>query len=87
MQVLESNTLDKERSLFQTSTKIRKVLEILNQTRESNPGEKTIIFSQFTSMLDLIEGPLKRDGFKVCRCKLINENCFYSYTNLYMISR
>ncbi|KAI9339258.1 SNF2 family N-terminal domain-containing protein [Pilaira anomala] len=67
MQVLESNAIDKERSLFQTSTKIRKVLEILNQTRESNPGEKTIIFSQFTSMLDLIEGPLKRDGFKVCR--------------------
>lgn len=55
--------------LFKTSTKIRKVIEILNETRESNPGEKTIIFSQFTSMLDLMEEPLKKNGFKVCRCK------------------
>ncbi|KAG2231625.1 hypothetical protein INT48_006381, partial [Thamnidium elegans] len=63
---LQSNFNDR-RSLFKTSTKVGKLMEILNQTRQNNPGEKTIIFSQFTSMLNLLEEPLKRDGFKVCR--------------------
>ncbi|CEP07015.1 hypothetical protein [Parasitella parasitica] len=53
--------------LFKTSTKILKMIDILQQTRENNPGEKTIIFSQFTSMLDLMEQPLKKHGFKFCR--------------------
>lgn len=64
IQMIKSN---QGNDVFQTSTKIRKVIEILNATRESNPGEKTIIFSQFTSMLDLMEEPLKKNGFKVCR--------------------
>jgi SNF2 family DNA or RNA helicase len=46
------------------STKIRKLLHILN--RES--GEyKFIVFSQFTTMLDLIEPFLKRDGLVFTR--------------------
>lgn len=53
--------------LFKTSTKIRKMIDILKHTRDNNPGEKTIIFSQFTSMLDLIEQPLKKHGFRFCR--------------------
>lgn len=53
--------------LFKTSTKIRKLIDILKHTRENNPGEKTIIFSQFTSMLDLMEHPLRKHGFKFCR--------------------
>ncbi|KAI9318131.1 SNF2 family N-terminal domain-containing protein [Dichotomocladium elegans] len=50
-----------------TSTKIKTMLEVLEDTRRRFPSEKTIIFSQFTSMLDLMEDPLKRAGFKYCR--------------------
>ncbi|RCH96451.1 hypothetical protein CU097_000405, partial [Rhizopus azygosporus] len=53
--------------IFKSSTKIDKMLDILNKTRETNPNEKTIIFSQFTSMLDLLNEPLTRHGFKYCR--------------------
>ncbi|KAK9687209.1 hypothetical protein K7432_014874, partial [Basidiobolus ranarum] len=49
------------------STKIHKMMEILKKTREENPSYKTIIFSQFTSMLDLVEEPLRKEGFKFCR--------------------
>ena len=63
-----ANIQSNDRELFKTSTKVRKVLDILKETRSTNPGEKTIIFSQFTSMLDLMEGPLKENGFKLCRC-------------------
>lgn len=58
-------------------------MEILNETRDKNPGEKTIVFSQFTSMLDLIEAPLKRNGFRVCRCKYLNGFFVNTYTDLY----
>jgi SNF2 family DNA or RNA helicase len=52
---------------FVTSAKITKLMEILDETRNTAPREKTIIFSQFTAMLDLIEEPLKKCGFKYCR--------------------
>ncbi|RXW23200.1 hypothetical protein EST38_g2656 [Candolleomyces aberdarensis] len=51
-----------------TSAKIRMVLKILRDIDEkSNSEEKTIIFSQFTSMLDLIEPFLKEAGVKFVR--------------------
>ncbi|CDH59294.1 dna repair protein rad5 [Lichtheimia corymbifera JMRC:FSU:9682] len=56
-----------EGSMPTTSTKINKMLDILDETRRNHPKEKTIIFSQFTSMLDLMEDPLRRSGFKYCR--------------------
>ncbi|KAI8367781.1 SNF2 family N-terminal domain-containing protein [Blakeslea trispora] len=52
---------------FQTSTKVTKLIEILKETRERYPHQKTIVFSQFTSMLDLIEKPLSQQGFHYCR--------------------
>ncbi|OZJ03278.1 hypothetical protein BZG36_03741 [Bifiguratus adelaidae] len=52
---------------FPLSTKISKLLDILEDTRRQAPTEKTIVFSQFTSMLDLLEGPLGERGFKFCR--------------------
>lgn len=52
---------------FITSAKITKLMEILDETRMTAPMEKTIVFSQFTAMLDLIEEPLKKCGFKYCR--------------------
>ncbi|RUS14642.1 hypothetical protein BC938DRAFT_477288 [Jimgerdemannia flammicorona] len=50
-----------------SSTKIAKLLEVLEDTRARFPGQKTIVFSQFTSMLDLLEEPLKTADFKFCR--------------------
>ncbi|KAJ3281004.1 hypothetical protein HK104_000270 [Borealophlyctis nickersoniae] len=47
-----------------TSTKIDRMMAILNETRKNHPGEKTIIFSQFTGMLDLVETPLRKNGYK-----------------------
>ncbi|KAI8072588.1 SNF2 family N-terminal domain-containing protein [Gongronella butleri] len=49
------------------SSKINKMIEILSDTRKHAPDQKTIIYSQFTSMLDLLEQPLADNGFKFCR--------------------
>lgn len=55
------------------SAKIRKILMILKEIDErSDASEKTIIFSQFTSMLDLLEPFLDKEGVKFVRCK-----CFH----------
>ncbi|KIK68310.1 hypothetical protein GYMLUDRAFT_68180 [Collybiopsis luxurians FD-317 M1] len=50
------------------SAKIRMVDKLLKQIDEQSKGEeKTIIFSQFTSMLDLMEPFLKESGVKFVR--------------------
>jgi hypothetical protein len=46
------------------STKIRQLLAILEK---ETPGHKVIVFSQFTSMLDLIEPFLKRSKYSFTR--------------------
>ncbi|KAL8399177.1 hypothetical protein RB596_007850 [Gaeumannomyces avenae] len=46
------------------SAKIRNLLEILHKEAQEH---KFIVFSQFTSMLDLIEPFLEKDGFKYAR--------------------
>lgn len=50
-----------------TSAKIEKTMEILEQTESRGEGEKTIIFSQFTSLLDLLEVPIMRKGWRYHR--------------------
>ena len=53
-----------------SSAKTRMILKLLNDIDErSDCEEKTIIFSQFTSMLDLIEPFLHEEGVKYVRCK------------------
>ena len=55
-----------------SSAKIRKILQLLKEIEERSEGvEKTIIFSQFTSMLDLIEPFLSEKGIKYVRCELV----------------
>lgn len=51
---------------WETSGKIEKVMEILHDTQNRQENEKTIIFSQFTSLLDLLEIPISRQlwGYK-----------------------
>jgi SNF2 family DNA or RNA helicase len=52
------------------SAKIRMILTLINKIdQESDGEEKTIVFSQFTSMLDLIEPFLKANGTRYTRCK------------------
>ena len=46
-----------------SSAKIEKALEILQEVENRNDGQKTIIFSQFTSLLDLLEVPIARHGW------------------------
>ncbi|KAG6884090.1 hypothetical protein C0993_001491 [Termitomyces sp. T159_Od127] len=51
-----------------TSAKIRMILKLLADIKERSKGEeKTIIFSQFTKMLDLIEPFLKDNGIEYVR--------------------
>ena len=45
---------------WQTSTKIEKTLKLLEEIEIRGLREKTIIFSNFTSFLDLVEVPLSR---------------------------
>lgn len=49
------------------STKMRKMLSLLASIRESDAREKTIVFSQFTSFLNLVEPQLERERFKYVR--------------------
>ena len=51
-------------------SKTRKIIELLKEIDERSHGEdKTIIFSQFTSMLDIIEPFLEAEGIEYVRCK------------------
>ena len=57
-----------------SSAKIRMMLKLLKKIEQRGDGdEKTIVFSQFTTMLDLVEPFLKREGIRYVRCA-----CFYS---------
>jgi len=50
-----------------SSAKIEKTMEILRTVRDNDIREKTIIFSQFTSLLDLLEVPMDHDGWNFRR--------------------
>ena len=63
-----------ESDLPPDSAKIRKILELLAKIDERDDEEKTIIFSQFTSMLDLIQPFLTAHGIKHVRCE-----CFFRH--------
>ena len=56
--------------VIDSSAKIRKLLEIvLDIERRSGQKEKTIVFSQFTSFLNLIEPFLRAEGIEFVRCE------------------
>ncbi|KAL5040914.1 hypothetical protein BDW71DRAFT_24791 [Aspergillus fruticulosus] len=50
-----------------TSAKIEKTMEIIRDIERQNNSEKIIIFSQFTSLLDLLEIPIARGGHRYRR--------------------
>ncbi|KAI1453390.1 SNF2 family N-terminal domain-containing protein [Annulohypoxylon moriforme] len=59
--------LKKLRKDWVPSAKTDKTLEILCSIRDKNPKEKTLIFSLWTSFLDLLEIPVIDQGFKYVR--------------------
>ena len=52
---------------FRLSTKMKALLNFLRSAREASSSTKTVVFSLFTSMLDLVEGILDDQGFEWCR--------------------
>ncbi|KAJ3078059.1 hypothetical protein HDU99_000803, partial [Rhizoclosmatium hyalinum] len=50
-----------------SSSKIDRMMNILNTIRETKPGEKTIVFTQFRGMMDLCSIPLSEAGYKFVR--------------------
>ncbi|KAL2845658.1 SNF2 family N-terminal domain-containing protein [Aspergillus pseudoustus] len=50
-----------------TSAKIEAAMEIIHQIQQGDSTEKVIIFSQFTSLLDLLEVPVSREGHRYRR--------------------
>lgn len=59
--------LKRLRKTFTSSAKIDKTVELLSDIQANDPTEKTLIFSQFTSLLDLLEVPLSEKKFKYQR--------------------
>lgn len=49
------------------STKISKMMSLLSDIRNGDRKEKTIVFSQFTSFLNLVEPHLEQHGFRYVR--------------------
>jgi SNF2 family DNA or RNA helicase len=54
----------KSKAHLMNSSKIREIVKILHKEA---PEHKFIVFSQFTSMLDLVEPYLRKEGFKFVR--------------------
>ncbi|QPG75641.1 DNA repair protein rad16 [Brettanomyces nanus] len=52
---------------WKSSTKIEALMEELYKSRSDRETTKSIVFSQFTSMLDLVEWRLKRAGFQTVK--------------------
>ncbi|KAI9098717.1 SNF2 family N-terminal domain-containing protein [Phlyctochytrium arcticum] len=50
-----------------TSAKLDRMLNEISKIHEAEPTDKIIIFSQFTSMLDVVEMAFKKRGYKYAR--------------------
>ncbi|XP_022743331.1 putative SWI/SNF-related matrix-associated actin-dependent regulator of chromatin subfamily A member 3-like 1 [Durio zibethinus] len=49
------------------SSKVSALLTLLQESRDQNPATKSVVFSQFRTMLLLLEKPLTAAGFKIVR--------------------
>lgn len=56
---------DDEMDLNASSSKLESMMTILSATKASK--DKTVIFSQWTRFLDLVQARLKKEGYKFCR--------------------
>ncbi|KAG0347872.1 DNA helicase rad5 [Podila humilis] len=62
-----SRLIQMRRNNFKSSAKLDALMRHLNQVRKTEPKTKSVVFSQFTGMLDLAEAILDRDGFQYLR--------------------
>ncbi|RUS33812.1 SNF2 superfamily RAD5 protein [Jimgerdemannia flammicorona] len=60
-------SLSLRHNTFRSSTKVDALLRHLMTWRRARPGVKTVVFSQFTRMLDLVQIALERDEFRYVR--------------------
>lgn len=44
-----------------------KIEELIKYLKVFDTNDKTLVFSQFTSFLDLVAGSLKQEGIQYCR--------------------
>ncbi|KAI8914102.1 SNF2 family N-terminal domain-containing protein [Entophlyctis helioformis] len=58
---------DGDYSSWISSSKVDKMVKVLEATREEDPLIKTVVFSQWTSNLDLMEVALRKRRFRFCR--------------------
>jgi len=56
---------DDEMDLAQSSSKLEGMMETLEATKAK--GDKTVVFSQWTRFLDIVEARLDGDGYRYCR--------------------
>jgi SNF2 family DNA or RNA helicase len=52
---------------WRPSAKIMQTMALLENIRKNDPTEKTLVFSQFTSLLDLVEVPLQKNKIRYQR--------------------
>jgi len=65
---LESQSFqDSQGNLFVPSARTKLLIQRLKHITQSFPNDKILIFSQFTSMLDICEKPLEKFGFQYLR--------------------
>ena len=62
-----SSIINEKEQNWNTSSKIEALLQELISIWEKDPSTKSIVFSQWTSMLDLVELPLQKMGIKFVR--------------------
>ncbi|KAF9583253.1 DNA helicase rad5 [Lunasporangiospora selenospora] len=62
-----NRVLQIRRNNFKSSAKLDALMRHLNSVRKQEPTTKSVVFSQFTGMLDLAEAILERDGFQFLR--------------------
>ncbi|KAI9224876.1 SNF2 family N-terminal domain-containing protein [Blastocladiella britannica] len=63
----EEQTASFSTGSFTSSSKIDALMVFLSTCRRNQPLAKSVVFSQWTSMLDLIEIPLRANGFEFVR--------------------
>ena len=63
---LEEKDLDLDVDIEENSSKVEALLTILQASRRKR-DTKTVIFSQWTKFLDVVQNQLDKEGFKYCR--------------------
>lgn len=64
--VADENEVTSEK-VAKTGSKINALIALLKESQDHDPTTKSVVFSQFRKMLDLLQEPLEKSGFKFVR--------------------